>query len=1368
MRKRTAKAKLMDSRTSRRIRHWAEAEERQITMIEEGSEMRSELNWQRIGRRQLEMDAWEIGDRYGAERDTELQLKQGRHTLPTRTHQRLLAYILHAAEWQHNLRMLALKRYNIAPTPMDTRRMTCRGLLMYTTTARPWDEWCRTDKERKEEGDSSRVYIKNIGAKGIGIKPGLLGGMVIKCLCFILEEGLNKDDIMEMVQVIRFLAASKEIWARKYDVCNQVAAGRTQRRSWNNTSKAAKTKESVMRDVDRVINVYTQLTTTRDNLNTLTDMGDAERQTAFERLTETRTEAQRHMENLKVRWLWGGAQQIRERLSQSAAFASEAQELHPAQVGAWMEVHQNMSKAHEGVNTEWYDNKEARRTLRNAVMQDKAWNYKEEQISYGAYILMLSTCIGQARRWARIRDAENLPTSLPDINERMRTFKEDLYVTWVHREGVRANSPTTGSAAVYQMPARDLGLSHSTNSHIKQASEKLHTGKGMPEYGKKKSEDLLDKDEVTLTAPAPTDRRNEPLIFLLQREQLFEAATPFSHNYRVIQEFTDMEAIREIKADNMHLGQPELMQENTRPGIRVQLIAHPGEGDYSYTQVMRIKEARSSEYVKEYTEQWGLRDSQNKSRHNNMIDGWRRGERSDVETDWAGIAWRQTTKITPTGQEEKLGITEHANQGADKEIMRCSSKMYEAPTRHLIQRRMTLDSESGAFRTYHVRHIEIISPSIPSMRRIMDDWIQHGDAHISKKRKESQSRSDRHVETEHLSQDECKKEEVISALSSTSADQESDEGEAEEQYTVAFNYLRHTLAERLEREEVDNAQPEEKNEQEMTEESTQGTVSEDEDKDAVQPSADSTAEVKEGDVSTEQINDQTEDTHSEEEKERVIEELVQNTSLDAEREDEGLTAQERPEVTVHSPTDTAAQVDSTTPSIYVSVVENVQSEAQAEGSDQAPTLQSSMRTTVQNEDQSYEDAPTVQDVQSKEQPNQSENKNTIQPSMDSVIQANDHPHSDNPRVETEDGETHQETQNGEEPQVEDSYNLERQEQPYTTPLQAETVKEETVPTDTDQAEKKEQNEMDEGKDTVAAQESDSSGHFHWTHGQQGESDGENEEKEDATPPTPPPCTQGGESEREAEEETAEKTEETAAAQSAEQAGVDKEKEQSPVDDDDDGFTLNKGKSNVWFQGTTQIRVHKGYKQIDITSMRREQRRELAEIIYKVLVRCVHVWRHCFNGTEEQRRRCEEFSILRDGKRKTIERNTWTIEEQRYWLEKSMETNTGDCKVIIQRIIGYIIEKKEAGQGGANRNSERNQIEWYLVYGGTHGPSNSEASEELVTIRQEGARGHRKEREDKQQTSEKDRKVPSHGLNSKQRKIEELEKRLRELKEGTSD
>ena len=56
----------------------------------------------------------------------------------------------------------------------------------------------------------------------------------------------------------------------------------------------------------------------------------------------------------------------------------------------------------------------------------------------------------------------------------------------------------------------------------------------------------------------------------------------------------------------------------------------------------------------------------------------------------------------------------------------------------------------------------------------------------------------------------------------------------------------------------------------------------------------------------------------------------------------------------------------------------------------------------------------------------------------------------------------------------------------------------------------------------------------------------------------------------------------------------------------------------------------------------------------------------------------------------------------------------------------------------------------------------------LSIRQEGARGHRKEREDKQQTSEKDRKVPSHGLNSKQRKIEELEKRLRELKEGTSD
>ena len=201
-------------------------------------------------------------------------------------------------------------------------------------------------------------------------------------------------------------------------------------------------------------------------------MGDAERQTAFERLTGTRDEAQHHMTNLKVRWLRGGAQQIRERLSQSAASAEEAQELHPEQVGAWMEAHQEMSKAHERVNTEWYDDRNSRATLRELVMQKEKWNCREEKTSYGAYICILSTCIGQARRWARIRDAKNLPISIPDINERARMLRDELYVTWVHREGVRANSPTTGSAAVYQMPARDLGLSHSTNNHIKPASDK--------------------------------------------------------------------------------------------------------------------------------------------------------------------------------------------------------------------------------------------------------------------------------------------------------------------------------------------------------------------------------------------------------------------------------------------------------------------------------------------------------------------------------------------------------------------------------------------------------------------------------------------------------------------------------------------------------------------------------------------------------------------------------------------------------------------------------------------------------------------------------------------------------------------------------
>ena len=113
----------------------------------------------------------------------------------------------------------------------------------------------------------------------------------------------------------------------------------------------------------------------------------------------------------------------------------------------------------------------------------------------------------------------------------------------------------------------------------------------------------------------------------------------------------------------------------------------------------------------------------------------------------------------------------------------------------------------------------------------------------------------------------------------------------------------------------------------------------------------------------------------------------------------------------------------------------------------------------------------------------------------------------------------------------------------------------------------------------------------------------------------------------------------------------------------------------------------------------------------------------------------------------------------------METNTEDCKIIIQRVIGYIIEKQEIGQGETNRNTERNQIEWYMVYGGTHSPSNNEAIKELSEIRQEGAKGQQKGREDRQQSSGKERKASSQDSDSKQRQIEELERKLKELKGG---
>jgi len=263
--------------------------------------------------------------------------------------------------------------------------------------------------------------------------------------------------------------------------------------------------ENLRKQADRIINTWNIIRSSKRCFEEYSDIGAREATAHIERMSEARTNAQRFMEEIRAEWLWRYVSRSRQRWLTGAATGKEQRLKQRDLVGRWELMATHLGREHDetpgskhstledkivgGNETRsWYDvtkpdetSKSGRKLHCHPHRQEmrRRWREQHPDISYTVMLAQLSTCMGEADRMNKCRDAVNTPLALQGISDRMQVLLDDNVDRCVHEHGVRTHSPSDGSPVIFRHPAGKLALRNASDQWGRPAGKTTHTGKAV-------------------------------------------------------------------------------------------------------------------------------------------------------------------------------------------------------------------------------------------------------------------------------------------------------------------------------------------------------------------------------------------------------------------------------------------------------------------------------------------------------------------------------------------------------------------------------------------------------------------------------------------------------------------------------------------------------------------------------------------------------------------------------------------------------------------------------------------------------------------------------------------------------------------------